>query len=481
MNQRSKEIKAARPSGFWVFAACLVLLATVTWTICVAWSVRRALLNGPQADAILSARQKAAVMAIAEFPAVTQASLQHVVGRSPLFLSRSEMERPSWVRRFPSPEDSGYLLFSGLYKNETSSSVKLIRIADGKIIASWMPDWASVLAKTTRKVFDFKVDPSNAVAINPVLLDDADIVFATGNASVRLPACGREPLWVLNETMHHSTDLDVDRTSFWTPSVSQNKFWANEPPQSLTRIDAIARVSLDGKLLERRSFGDISTDNELNFLLSNGNTAGDFTSDPVHMNQIRVAPGNSKFWEKGDLLISLRSSNAVLLYRPSTRKVVWHQVGPWQHQHSADFVNDHQISIFNNNVVNKSPATADFLTPQSTNEVMVFDFETNQITQPFKQLLETAQPRTVWEGRARLLPDGGLFLEETESGRILRFTKDKLLWSFINDHDDNHIGILAWSSYLTAEEARKPLEALAARRCIAGTPAANANAASLHG
>lgn len=478
MNRSGKAIKGWRPRAFWVSAACLALLVATTWTIGIAWSVRRALLNGPQSDTILSARQKAAVLAIAEFPAMAQASIQRIARVSPLFLPRSELERPSWVRRFPSAEDSGYLLFSGLYKNESTSGVKLIRIADGKVVASWMPDWPSVLAKTTHKTFDYTVDASNAVALNPVLLANADIVFSTGNASVRLSACGRKPLWVLNETIHHSTDLDVDGKSFWSPAVSDNELPEDGELRSRARIDAIARISLDGELLERRSFRQILSDNELTFLLSNGNTAGDFTSDPVHMNQIRVAPADSRFWKRGDLLISLRNSNAVLLYRPSTRKIIWHQVGPWQYQHSADFVNDHQISIFNNNVVSRSPAKADFLTPRSVNEVMVFDFESNQVTQPFKQLLATAQPRTAWEGRARLLPDGGLFVEETESGRLLRFSKDRLVWSFVNDHDDKYLGALAWSSYLTAEEASKPLEALAARGCIEGYAPASAESSA---
>jgi len=40
-----------------------------------------------------------------------------------------------------------------------------------------------------------------------------------------------------------------------------------------------------------------------------------------------------------------------------------------------------------------------------------------------------------------------------------------LLWSRVNDYDDKRIGAVAWSRYLTAEEASIPLRALDTRKC----------------
>jgi hypothetical protein len=69
------------------------------------------------------------------------------------------------------------------------------------------------------------------------------------------------------------------------------------------------------------------------------------------------------------------------------------------------------------------------------------------------------------EGRAEILPDGGLFIEESNFGRHLRFTKDQLLWSRVNDYDEGRIGMVSWSRYLTQEALNKPLAAIAARHC----------------
>ena len=479
MTQNDKPTR--RAAGLWISGICMVLLIASLAAVGSGWAVRRAMLSTREADPAMSDRVKAEIMAVAMFPATARDTLRVLAGglNNPFLSSRSDKEKPYWTRRFPAPEDSGYILYTGLYRGESSPGVKLIRIADGQVLASWTPDWGNIYSRLTKKKFQDDVDVSNIEATNPVLLDNGDVIFPTATGLVRQPACSRESAWVLDEIAHHSTDLDLDGESIWVPSVSKNAFEGNRRLRSFVRDDAIARFSLGGKLIDRRSMAAISNANDLDFLLFNGNKDNDFNRDPIHMNQIRVARMDSKFWQKGDLLVSLRNPNTVLLYRPSTNAVIWRQTGPWIHQHSADFVNDHQISVFNNNSVLKSPEEYAFLTPQSINQVMVYDFETNKITQPFKQLLEQARPRSIVAGRARLLPDGGLFLEETGNGRMLRFSRDRLVWSFVNDHDEKYIGALSdGSSYLTADEARKPLEALAARHCGAAGAGAAASAAS---
>jgi hypothetical protein len=69
------------------------------------------------------------------------------------------------------------------------------------------------------------------------------------------------------------------------------------------------------------------------------------------------------------------------------------------------------------------------------------------------------------QGRGQILPDGGLFVEETDSGRLQRFLPDRLLRSRVNWYDGHHIGAVSWSRYLTAEQVREPLAAIAARKC----------------
>jgi hypothetical protein len=305
--------------------------------------------------------------------------------------------------------------------------------------------------------------------MHPLLLVNGDIVFnTTGKSLVRMSVCDSKPVWVLDEPAHHSVEIDASCT-LWVPSVSQKGLAGYPWLQKRIRDDSVARVSINGQLLENRSFISILRENDLLSLLF-GTAGVRLNPDPIHMNQIQIVRQDSEHWREGDLLISARHLSTVFLYRSSTRKILWHQTGPWMNQHSIDFFNDHQISVFDNNSLAYAERETAFVGEGKTNRVLFYDFNSGTTSQPFAKPLNDAGPTALWGGRARVLPDGGLFVEETDAGRLLRFTNDRLLWSWVNDYDEALIGILMWSRYLTEEEARLPLQAIASQRCPSDIP-----------
>jgi hypothetical protein len=187
--------------------------------------------------------------------------------------------------------------------------------------------------------------------------------------------------------------------------------------------------------------------------------------DPIHINQISVARTTGDYWRRGDLLVTSRHLSTVFLYRPSTGRIVWHRTGPWLTPHHAAFVGDHAISVFSNNIMSSAPLAQPFPVPGDFNRVMVHDFRTGEVSEPYVDLLKVARPVTITGGRAQLLGDGGLFVEETDFGRHLRFTSDRLMWSRVNDYDANRVGMVSWSRYLTADEVAAPLAALVRAGC----------------
>jgi hypothetical protein len=455
--------KKGRDWGLVVWAVCALLAVLVVTTLVVAWSVRHAVARGQH----FSPEQRALVLAVADFPGLARdaiAEFSGILSRTPTILvDRAKVEKPYWVRRFPAPEDPGFLLYSGADPTTHGNTVKLIRISYGKVLADWKPDWPAIYQGATDKRFRKRGSISNLQAVHPLPLPGGDIVFNTAFALVRLSRCSGQPVWILDEVAHHSNELDQDGT-IWTGGLSTAGFADNEFLRERIRDDAILRVSQEGKVLERHSIVKILRDNGLETFLM-GSTGEYLQWDPIHLNQVRKAERDTPHWKRGDLLISIRSLSTVMLYRPSTGKVVWHQQGPWMNQHDADFVDDHRISVFDNNVYSGAPADQPFMVPSDANQVFVYDFATGEATQPYAKLLAEARPVTYFEGRARVLPDGGLFLEESSSGRLLRFTTDRLLWSFIQDYDETRISMSAWSRYLTAEEGASFLKDIAAREC----------------
>lgn len=456
--------------ALWCWLSALFLLVLFVSVLFIAFAVRHISDGGSR----FSETQARIVMSLAEFPQLVITAfieLRSYVENEPLplLLNRQAVERPYWVRRFPAAEDAGYLLFSGVDASTRRAIVQLIRISDGAVLARWMPDWERILGATSPKKYAPSSSPHAAKAVHPVLLDDGDIVFGhNGGSLVRMSPCNAQPVWVLDEIMHHSNELDEKGAGIWAPSVSNDGFADNPWLQARVRDDAIAHVSLDGRLIERYSFARILRQNGLQALLL-GISGGRLSRDPIHLNEIKVARSDTRYWRRGDLLISSRHLSTVFLYRPATHKILWYQTGPWMSQHSADFVDDHRISVFDNHVTGGSFSDRSqvFMNPGEFNRVYVYDFDNGRLTQPFGALLADARPATITAGRARLLSDGGLFLEETNFGRQLRFSKDRLVWSRVNDFDEKRIGVVSWSRYLTAEEAAVPLRAIAARRCQA--------------
>ncbi len=453
--------------SFWVWIAIVVSVVLALLVVATAAAVRHAMLKG----ANLSPGQADLVIAVAEYPGRAKAALLEVAGAASgktyaLVFDRADVETPAWQRKFPAPTDNGYVLLSGVDPQGRQSSVRLIRIADGHEMAHWTPDWADILARSTKSPFAPGITRQTIRAFHPLLLADGDIIFNTSGAMVRQGLCSRKPVWVLDEVLHHSNQRDA-QGNIWTPSVGGGGFADNPFLAERIRDDAIAKISPDGRLLERHSFARIMRDNGMQALLL-GTQGMQLNTVPSHINEIAIAPNSGKFWQQGDLLISARHLSTLFLYRPSTGRIVWHQTGPWMNQHAAAFVDDHSISVLNNNVIAAAPRDQPFVRAGDTNQFMVFDFRTGQVTRPFKRLLEAARPVTMTEGRARLLHDGGLFFEESNTGRLLRFTRDGLLWSFVNDISDDKIGGLSWSRYVTPEDAAPALQAIAARKCPAG-------------
>ncbi len=276
---------------------------------------------------------------------------------------------------------------------------------------------------------------------------------------MRLGPCGKRPDWLLDRAFHHTVELALDEKSVWTCGVSERAFPEGSFMARTVRDDALVRVSLAGELLEITSVSKILFNNGLENLVLGG---PEFTNDPLHLNQISVARESGPYWQRGDLLLSTRHNNAVFLYRPATGKILWHRELPWRRQHSARFIDDHRISVFGNQTCLCENHTQEgFYSPDGHNRIFSYDFATDATSEPWADLLAKARPRTLSGGLATVLSDGGLFLEESDMCRLLRFTQDQLLWSLSIEYDAEHFSKTFFARYLTPEQVEAPLRALA--------------------
>jgi hypothetical protein len=211
---------------------------------------------------------------------------------------------------------------------------------------------------------------------------------------------------------------------------------------------AIVKLSPDGKILFEKAVSQIFIDNGLEYLLF---SVGDqrFDLDPIHLNDIQPVDFDGEYWKKGDVFLSLRHQSMVLLYRPSSNEIIWKGTGLFFHQHDVDILDNHRISIFNNN--SKDFVQGDVV--DGHNEVIIYDFKTDEYSSYLKDSLVNNDVRTITEGRSQILPNGDLFIEETNYARTLYFNADgSLRWSHVNRAENKNAYLVGWSRILYTQE-----------------------------
>ncbi|MCI0554050.1 MAG: arylsulfotransferase family protein, partial [Anaerolineae bacterium] len=143
----------------------------------------------------------------------------------------------------------------------------------------------------------------------------------------------------------------------------------------------------------------------------------------------------------GDLLLSMRDLNLIMIIDPLTRTVKWHHTGPWIGQHDPDFEANGKISVFNNN--NDGTKTGSILGGSNIIEIDPVNGQTTLKygSRPTQKMFSNFRSK-----HQNLFDVGGnpsILITESEAGRVLEVNhKGDIVWEFINRYDDNEIAIM---------------------------------------
>ena len=391
---------------------------------------------------------------IASLPGQIRDTFRSATTGSPYLATESDFESSGLTRHaaFAPNDGKGYLLLSRHDGDADQNVVELVDLDREKTIHIWRPDLAviaeDVLAESGRAI------DRRGWTTSHVWLDGSlsfvgmrhDGYLATVDRCSNLE-------WVISTPhVHHSIEADADGY-LWVP------YNLGSPSVPAVQEDfqdqGLAKISRSGEVVSLVPFGDVLRRNGYRSLMY---MMDSFLEDPLHMNDIQPVLEDGPYWRRGDLFISLRTHSVVLLYRPSTDEVVWLQNAPWLHQHDVNLLNDHEISVFSNNSTQHRVLGA--------SDVYIHDFETGETRSPWREALLHHDVRTTTQGRATVIWDNDVFVEETNRGRALRLSIDGTLqWTYVNRASDGEIYRLAWSRYLTADEGVAIAQAVTAPGC----------------
>ncbi len=341
-----------------------------------------------------------------------------------------------------------YLLLSRYDGDLKEGIVELVDLTNFKVLHTWNPD-IDKFNKSLKNSEEFKYinrDRNNSRMLfrHPILLNDGGLVFQDRTPLFKIDSCSNLIFQNTHDHFHHSIERDIEG-NIWVPS---HMYPQSLPIQKVGRNlleeagyidDGIVKLSPDGKILFEKSVSQIFIDNGLEYLLfSRG-----FIIDPIHLNDIQPVDFDGDFWKSGDVFLSLRNQSMVLLYRPSSNKILWKGVGPFFEQHDVDILDDHKISIFNNNDV-KNFVNGNYV--DGENQVIIYDFKKKGYSYYLNESLIRNNVRTGTQGLSQILPNGDLFVEETNYGRTLYFNSDgSLRWTNVNRAPNGKVYRVGWS------------------------------------
>lgn len=449
-----------------VWFLILVLFIGINITVLFGWSVQHIAEKGDKLGKL-----EPIITAIAGFPTLVKTVFTEINQPIPLLIENKFPELDGFKKKGVVQQgainDNGYLLLSVYNQHKEQFTVQLMRISDQRVLHEWIPDIKKLAeAHQTESAF---FHPSNMQAsryriIHPLLLDDGAILFHGDGPLFKVNSCSNIE-WGVDGLFHHSIEHVADESgSFWVPSVLEPSSFDHKIYDNY-RDDAITKISADGKILFKKSVSEILQQNGYHGLLFG---AGPYDMDAIHLNDIQPAYYSTQYWQKGDLLISMRNRSAIFIYRPSTDKITWLKTGPWLNQHDPDFIGQSKISIFGNDAIGyafNNSSDRNFVSANGYNNIYLFDFNDKTIYTPYSKILKEFNVNTLIQGRQEHIVDDDIFVEETENGRLLRLSPEKMIWEFAVKVDKKLVGRLSWSRYLTAEQVKNILPVLKKSNC----------------
>jgi len=346
-----------------------------------------------------------------------------------------------WVNPKAGFRDDGYLLISRYRHSRKRYVVEILNLADGSVLHSYAPDVDAINSRSlmTSPLVDLRRDRGEAIYMmsHPMLTPNGGIISHHESPLVSIDRCSKIK-WTIDGIFHHTIERGGDG-SYWVGYRYPKSPQANVSPQF--RDEALAQVSPSGKLLQLISVRKILEDNNLQRLLD----SYDYRDDPYHLNDIEPALVDGRFWRAGDLFLSFRNFTGLILFRPTTGRVLWFRQGLTLAQHDIQILDDHRIAVFDNNARPGWPRSV----VEGSNRIMFYDFTNHKISHPFDAALVKERVATPAQGRQIILANGDAVIEETERGRILRLAPNGTVrWRYISARANGARTMLGWSRYL---------------------------------
>ncbi len=346
------------------------------------------------------------------------------------------------------PNNTDLILMSGFFKN--SNELRLIK-RNGDIVARWPIHFSDIFPSPIHlanpPMTDWNIDTHGALA-----LSDGSVVFNFEYGGlVKLDRCANV-LWTVDRPTHHSVEK-AEAGGFWVPARRFFPKGSSSPyPPFETPFyeDTILKISEDGQVVSEISVPAIFYKNGLEAILTSTGYSflkgASWDNEIVHLNKVDELHSDIAddfpMFDTGDLALSLRKLNLVMVVDKNTGDLKWLKTGPWLRQHDPEFKQGGTITVFNNNIYKDSfnigskkslasiPRVSNIIEidPESDKYSIIYGNNSQQ------KLL------SIVRGKHQITADNNILITEFEGGRVFEIDiSGNIIWEYINRYSQQEV------------------------------------------
>jgi hypothetical protein len=430
----------------------LIVFCALGLVIASSWATRHAIKGGPYFSPSASGK----IVFLSKIPSYISGYLRIISELNSLKGVNNKYTNLTQIRS-PKNDITGHLLISRLNSNGFNE-VFLLDISSNKKNLLYSDHLKSASADNIKIITNALSSRQIALSShrriwNPYLSKNGSLIYAyPWNDLICLDLKTQSEKWRIIGSFHHSIESDSDGNLWVCNSSKPNSESKLRIGSMIFEDNIINKLSSDGEILDSISIHDLLCSNGLEYLVygvSNPNS----NLDPFHLNQVTPINFSSKFFSKGQILISLRNLSTILLIEPETRTVVWHKTGPWMNQHGVMLLNSSSISVLDNH----SFASGTYWLDDSwRSRVLRYDFEENHLSE--QVISESLHLRIATEGRAIPVGPDNWLIEDCAQGLVAMFRKGKLVFKWQNYYSENAVGITSWCRFITDSEYKEIID-----------------------
>lgn len=332
----------------------------------------------------------------------------------------------------PSAAEPGIRLVTGLFGDKLAA-----RIYDekGALVYEWPNNFFDLFPESKKYKYD-------ALLHGDYLYPNGDLLVVIDSQGLaRISACG-DVIWRNRSLSHHSVDVDDDGF-IWTPRLPK-KYDDRRLAQAPVRIDRIIRIDpSNGEIVETIDLASILMDAGLEGIIKANRIRAD---DVVHLNDVEILKKADAaafpMFAAGDIMLSGRNTNLILILDGKTRQVKWWRSGPMHGQHDPDFEPNGEITVYDNRTAGVGAPKNGFKGGAEGSRIIALD----PASYAYRELYTSDARNTFYSGfrgKHQQLSNGNILITESEGGRAFEATPDgRIAWMAVSKYDEKDVGWL---------------------------------------